>query len=181
MTDSQHSFVASHYAPRAAAYVSSAVHSGGPDLDQIEAFARARPDTRVLDLGCGGGHVSYRVAPHVREVVACDLTPDMLALVKQTARERGLTNIAVEQGAAERLPFADGSFDVVLCRFSAHHWDNMEAGLREARRVLKRAGGAVFADGFAPARAPASSISAVAAVTSATASRRTRARSSPAT
>ena len=78
----QHDFVAAHYAPRAAAYMDSAVHSG-------EAGAR------VLDLGCGGGHVSYRVAPHVREVVACDLTPDMLALVKRTADERDLNNISV--------------------------------------------------------------------------------------
>jgi ubiquinone/menaquinone biosynthesis C-methylase UbiE len=151
MSKSQHSFVASHYAPRAAAYVSSAVHAGGADLDQIEAFVRARPGGRILDLGCGGGHVSYRAAPHARQVVACDLTPDMLALVKQTAGERGLENIVVELAAAERLPFADESFDIVLCRYSAHHWDNLEAGLREARRVLKRAGGALFADGIAPA------------------------------
>jgi ubiquinone/menaquinone biosynthesis C-methylase UbiE len=151
MSKSQHGFVASHYAPRAAAYVGSAVHAGGPDLDQIEAFVRARPNSRVLDLGCGGGHVSYRVAPHAREVVACDLTPDMLALVRRTASERGLNNIVVEQAPAERLPFADASFDIVLCRYTAHHWDNFEAGLREARRVLKPAGGAVFADCVAPA------------------------------
>ena len=151
MSKSQHDYVVDHYAPRAAAYVSSAVHASGPDLDQIEAFVRALPNARVLDLGCGGGHVSYRAAPHVREVVACDLTPDMLALVKQTATARGLHNIVVEQAAAERLPFEDGTFDLVLCRFSAHHWDNMEAGLREARRVLKREGGAMFADGIAPA------------------------------
>ena len=104
MTTSQHDFVATHYAPRAAAYVSSAVHSSGADLDQIEAFVRGEANARVLDLGCGGGHVSYRAAPHVREVVACDLTPDMLAQVKRTASERGLTNIVTQQAAAERLP-----------------------------------------------------------------------------
>jgi SAM-dependent methyltransferase len=151
MSQTQHDFVAGHYAPRAAAYVASAVHSGGADLDQIEAFVRERPDARVLDLGCGGGHVSYRVARHVREVVACDLTADMLDQVKRTASERGLDNIVAQQGAAERLPFADGAFDIVLSRFSAHHWHNMEAGLREARRVLKNTGRAVFADGAAPA------------------------------
>jgi SAM-dependent methyltransferase len=147
----QHDFVAAHYAPRAAAYMDSAVHSGGADLDQIEAIVRGEAGARVLDLGCGGGHVSYRVAPHVREVVACDLTPDMLALVKRTADERDLNNISVQQGAAERLPFEEGSFDIVLCRFSAHHWQDMEAGLRQARRVLKKTGRAVFADGVAPA------------------------------
>ena len=151
MTTSQHDFVATHYAPRAAAYVSSAVHSSGADLDQIEAFVRGEANARVLDLGCGGGHVSYRAAPHVREVVACDLTPDMLAQVKRTASERGLTNIVTQQAAAERLPFEDGVFDMVLCRYSAHHWNHVEAGLREARRVLKSGGRAIFADGIAPA------------------------------
>ena len=151
MNTSQHDFVATHYAPRAAAYVTSAVHASGPDLDQIEAFVRGSADARALDLGCGGGHVSYRAAPHVREVVACDLTPDMLAQVKKTAAERGLANIVTRQAAAERLPFAAGAFDFVLSRYSAHHWNNFEAGLREARRVLKDGGRAVFADCVSPA------------------------------
>jgi ubiquinone/menaquinone biosynthesis C-methylase UbiE len=150
MSKNQHDFVAAHYAPRAAAYVASAVHSSGADLDQIENFVRGRAEARVLDLGCGGGHVSYRVAPHVREVVACDLTPDMLEQVKQTAAARGLRNVVTQQAPAERLPFDDGAFDVVLCRFTAHHWQNFESGLREARRVLKRTGGAVFADVVSP-------------------------------
>jgi len=150
VSDTQHEFVTKHYAPRAAAYVSSVVHSAGADLDQMEAFVRGRAHARVLDLGCGGGHVSYRVAPHVREVVACDLTPDMLAHVKRAANERGLSNIVVQQGAAERLPFGDASFDVLLCRYTAHHWRDMDAGLREARRVLKADGRAVFADCIAP-------------------------------
>jgi SAM-dependent methyltransferase len=111
---------------------------------------RGHADARILDLGCGGGHVSYRVAPHVREVVACDLTPDMLEQVKRSASERGLNNIVLQQGAAEQLPFEDGSFDIVLSRFSAHHWHNMEAGLRESRRVLASAGRAVFIDVIAP-------------------------------
>jgi SAM-dependent methyltransferase len=148
---SQHEFVASHYAPRAAAYVNSVVHSTGADLDQIEAFVRGSADARTLDLGCGGGHVSYRAAPHVREVVACDLTPDMLAQVKRTAAEQGLGNIFTRQAAAETLPFEIGGFDLVLCRYSAHHWHNFEAGLREARRVLKNDGRAIFADGISPA------------------------------
>ena len=151
MNTSQHDFVASHYAPRAAAYVSSAVHASGADLDQIEAFVRGNTGARALDLGCGGGHVSYRAAPHVREVVACDLTPDMLAEVKKTAAERGLINIVTQQAAAERLPFEAGSFDYVLSRYSAHHWNNFEAGLREARRVLKEGGRAIFADCISPA------------------------------
>lgn len=144
-------FAAQHYAPRASDYVTSAVHSSGADLDQIEAEMRGQGTARVLDLGCGGGHVSYRAAPHVAEVVACDVTAAMLEAVAATAAGRGLSNIIVQQAAAERLPFADGAFDAVLCRFSAHHWQDLEAGLREARRVLKPGGRAILVDSVAPA------------------------------
>jgi SAM-dependent methyltransferase len=62
-----------------------------------------------------------------------------------------LANIVTQQAAAERLPFEAGAFDFVLSRYSAHHWNNFEAGLREARRVLKDGGRAVFADCVSPA------------------------------
>jgi SAM-dependent methyltransferase len=146
----QQNFAAKHYTARASDYVSSVVHSTGEDLDQIEAELRGRGAARILDLGCGGGHVSYRAAPLVAEVVACDVTQSMLDVVAATAAERGLLNIVVRQAAAERLPFEAESFDVVLCRFTTHHWQNMEAGLREARRVLKQGGKAVFVDSITP-------------------------------
>ena len=146
MSTSQHAFAAEQYAPRADRYVTSAVHSSGADLDQLEAEMRGQSTARVLDLGCGGGHVSYRVAPHVAQVVACDLTQAMLDAVARTARDRGLANIAVQQAPAERLAFEPASFDAVLCRFSAHHWQDLEAGLREARRVLAPGGRAIFID-----------------------------------
>ncbi|MBN9564136.1 MAG: class I SAM-dependent methyltransferase [Alphaproteobacteria bacterium] len=151
MNTAQHAFAAEQYGARARDYVTSAVHSAGGDLDQIEDAVRGRHDAHVLDLGCGGGHVSYRAAPHVARVVACDVTAAMLDAVAATAAERGLSNIAVRQAPAERLPFADGAFDIVLCRFTAHHWQNMEAGLREARRVLKPSCPALLIDTIAPA------------------------------
>ncbi|HEY4173117.1 MAG TPA: class I SAM-dependent methyltransferase [Rhodopila sp.] len=147
----QPNFAAEQYTVRARDYVTSVVHSTGADLDQIADELRGHAAARVLDLGCGGGHVSYRAAPMVAEVVACDVTQTMLDAVAATAAERGLTNIAVRQAAAEKLPFEDASFDIVLCRFTTHHWQNMDAGLREARRVLKPAGKAVFIDSTAPA------------------------------
>jgi SAM-dependent methyltransferase len=139
-------YAAQHYGPRAHDYVTSQVHAAGEDLDQIEAELRGQTSARVLDLGCGGGHVAYRAAPQVAEVVACDVTPAMLEVVAATAAQRGLANILTRQAAAERLPFADSSFDFVLSRYSAHHWQNLEAGLREARRVLKQMGRALFVD-----------------------------------
>ncbi len=152
MTDTQNAFTADHYAPRAQAYVESRDHSQGADLDQMEAILRdaGAGSWRVIDLGCGGGHVSYRAAAHVGEVVACDVTAAMLDAVARTAAERGLANITTRQAAAERLPFETGRFDAVLCRFTAHHWAEVEAGLREARRVTRPGGLAIFMDAVAP-------------------------------
>ncbi len=148
---SQHSFVAERYEPRAQAYLASAVHSAGADLDQVEALLRSFVTLpRVLDLGCGGGHASYRAAPHAAAVTACDITIGMLAVVASEAARRGLSNVATVCAAAESLPFADAAFDVVLCRFSAHHWQDLAAGLREARRVLAPGGTMALIDTVAP-------------------------------
>lgn len=157
MTDaagpSLRAFAAETYGSRALDYVNSVVHSLGPDLDQVEATVAGKGLARVLDLGCGGGHVSYRVAPHVGAVVACDVTASMLEAVADTAAERGLTNITVQQAAAEALPFPSASFDAVLSRFTTHHWSDMEAGLREACRVLTSDAFAIFIDTIAPTTA----------------------------
>ena len=139
------------FGPQAQAYVASAVHSSGPDLDRIEAAARAHPAGRALDLGCGGGHVSYRIAPYAREVVASDLSAEMLRAVASEATRRGIGNIVTVKAPAEQLPFESATFDFVACRMSAHHWRDFEAGLREARRVLRQGAPALFVDVIAPA------------------------------
>ena len=150
MTQSHYAFVADQYGPRANAYVDSPVHASGADLDQLEMLVRDYPAARVLDLGCGGGHVTYRAAPHVAAVVACDITQEMVETVRANAERRALVNVTTRQGAAEALPFEDAAFDLVLSRFSAHHWHDLEVGLREARRVLKSGSRALFIDSQAP-------------------------------
>lgn len=149
----QAALVERQFGSQASAYVASRVHAEGDDIAELAALAASVPGARVLDLGCGGGHVSYAAAKVAASVTAYDLSPDMLAAVAREASSRGLGNVETRQGPAERLPFADGSFDVVLCRFSAHHWQDVRAGLREARRVLKPEGAAGFADVIAPEQA----------------------------
>lgn len=139
------------FGPQAQAYVESSAHSSGPDLVWLEATTREHRPSRILDLGCGGGHASYRMAPYAIEVVACDLSGDMLAAVTAEAARRNITNISTCQGAAEALPFADGEFDMVVSRLSAHHWHDLDAGLREARRVVTPGARGVFIDVVAPA------------------------------
>jgi SAM-dependent methyltransferase len=141
------------FGPRAHAYVDSAVHARGPDLDAVGELLHARPPRRGLDIGSGGGHLAYLMARHARGVTATDLSSDMLAAVAATAAERGLTNVETVAARAERLPFEAGEFDFVGCRFSAHHWRDFEVGLREARRVLEAGGRAVFIDAVSSGRA----------------------------
>ncbi|AIT26553.1 class I SAM-dependent methyltransferase [Bordetella holmesii] len=141
------------FSPQASAYLTSAVHAQGEDLKQIAGIAAAHPQARVLDLGCGGGHVSFNVAPLVASVVAYDLSQAMLDVVAAEAAKRGLANLGTCQGKAERLPFDDGEFDLVMSRYSTHHWEDPGLGLREARRVLKPGGIAVFTDVVSPGQA----------------------------
>jgi SAM-dependent methyltransferase len=144
------SIVDDQFGPRASAYVTSVVHSSGADLDAIEALAQEARPPCALDLGAGGGHVAYRLASHALRVVAADISARMLATVADTASARGLTNIETRVAMAERLPFADDAFDLLASRFSAHHWGDLQAGLAEARRVLRPGAPAVFVDIVSP-------------------------------
>ena len=83
-------------------------------------------------------------------MTAIDLSAEMLAAVRATATEKGLANIETQQAPAEKLPFADATFDFLGCRYSAHHWRDFVAGVREARRVLEKGAPAVFIDAYVP-------------------------------
>lgn len=150
----QEALVARQFGPQAAAYVASPVHAQGEDLVQLADLARAyvgkRTDARALDLGCGGGHVAFHVAPFVAEAVAYDLSDEMLAAVAAEAARRGLANVVTRRGPAERLSFPDAAFDLLFTRFSAHHWRDVPAALKEARRVVKPDARAVFVDAVSP-------------------------------
>ncbi|HET8729779.1 MAG TPA: class I SAM-dependent methyltransferase [Moraxellaceae bacterium] len=150
MSQQHEAVVERQFGSQASAYLTSTVHSQGAEFDRLRALVAEQPRARVLDLGCGAGHVAFQVAPLVAEVVAYDLSADMLSVVKATAGERGLSNVAVQQGVVEQLPFEDGSFDVVFSRYSAHHWSDLGLGLREARRVLKPGGVFAFIDVASP-------------------------------
>ncbi len=142
--------VQKQFGEQASAYLSSAVHAQGTEFGLLKAELAGKVEARVLDLGCGAGHVSFHVAALVKDVVAYDLSQQMLDVVSAAASDRGLDNISTVCGAAERLPFADGEFDYVLSRYSAHHWSDLGVALREVRRVLKPGGVAAFIDVISP-------------------------------
>ncbi len=136
----------------ASAYLTSAAHAQGADLKMLPQLLQGQGDAQVLDIGCGAGHASFAVAPRVAQVIAYDLSPQILELVAREAARRGLHNLSVKQRVAEALPFPDASFDHVLTRFSAHHWSDLAAALKEVRRVLKPGGRFIAIDVMAPAK-----------------------------
>ena len=134
----------------AANYATSPVHAQGADLTRMVELAGLTGVERVLDAGCGAGHTALAFAPGAAHVVAYDLTPAMLAQVERLAAERDLRNVETQQGNVAALPFADGAFDLVVSRYSAHHWAMPNAALREFRRVLKPGGSFILSDIVAP-------------------------------
>jgi SAM-dependent methyltransferase len=142
--------VADQFGPRAQAYIASAVHAHGEDLEAFERLIGVSPDAVALDLGCGGGHLAFALARLTRSVVAYDLSAAMVEAVASEAARRGLANLETRRGSVEALPWPDAAFDVVASRYSAHHWRDVGAGLREARRALKPGGLAAFMDVVAP-------------------------------
>jgi len=130
----------------AANYATSVVHASGEDLNRMVQVANLLGTEKVLDAGCGAGHTALAFGPHVAQVVAYDLTASMLEQVEQLAIKRGVTNLTTRQGDVEVLPFDDASFDLVVSRYSAHHWPHPARALAEFKRVLKPNGQFILSD-----------------------------------
>ena len=132
------------FGPSAAAYVTSAGHATGPDLEHLLAWGRKRAAARVLDIATGGGHTALAFSRFTPSVVAMDLTLPMLRAAREFAaaqaagpEARPIRFLAAD---VEALPFRAGTFGTVTCRLAAHHFPALLPALREVARVL-RAGG----------------------------------------
>jgi SAM-dependent methyltransferase len=112
------------WSDRAEMYRTSEAHRDGPDLDLIVDWATGA--RTALDVATGGGHVANRLRAAGLEVVTCDPAPGMKPDVVCFA---------------EDLPFADGSFDLVVTRVAAHHYEDVAKAVAEMARV---AAGAVL-------------------------------------
>ena len=120
----------------AAAYTASERHARGADLAILVEALAPRPQERALDVATGPGHTALALAPHVREVVGLDATEAMLTEARKLAEGRKVPNVHFQRGDAARLPFPDGSFDLVTSRRAPHHFPRIDAFLSEAARVL---------------------------------------------
>ncbi len=108
--------------------------------------------SRVLDVGCGTGLLVRELArrlPDATRLTGIDAAAAMVEQARLRASEAAAGGgLAFEQGTAERLPFADGAFDLVISTTSFDHWTDQAAGLAECHRVLAAGGHILLTDLF---------------------------------
>jgi ubiquinone/menaquinone biosynthesis C-methylase UbiE len=109
------------------------------DADLAIRLTGTGPDDHVVDIGCGAGVAVRRAARSATSVIGIDPAPMMLRVARLLTR-RGSSVVDYLGGAAEALPLPDGSATVVWSLASVHHWQDLDAGLEEARRVLAASG-----------------------------------------
>jgi SAM-dependent methyltransferase len=105
--------------------------------------AGVRAEHRVLDVACGTGVVSVTAARLGARVTGLDLTPELLERAKVNSQIAGV-EIDWHEGDAEKLPFVDGAFDVVLSEFGHIFAPRPEVAIAEMLRVLKPGGTIAF-------------------------------------
>lgn len=149
-SDLIHEKVQTQFGATAVAYTASAGHADASALGRLVQMAEATVTDRVLDIATGAGHTALAFAPHVREVVAYDLTEAMVRETEKNAAARGLTNVTTKQGPAEALPFPDCSFDVTAVRLASHHFADNAQAVREMARVTRNGGRVVIVDNYGP-------------------------------
>ncbi|MGB8388647.1 class I SAM-dependent methyltransferase [Mycobacterium sp.] len=111
-------------------------------------IADAGSPNRVLDLGCGTGHLLRVLAGHYpdgAEFTGIDAAPRMIEVANSLGHD---TRVAFAVGVAEQLPYPDGAIDLIVSTTSFDHWSDQQAGLRECARVLRPGGRLVLVDQF---------------------------------
>ena len=145
-----HNTVREQFSQHADYYAQSSAHAKGDTLAVILDFAEPKGTERTLDIATGTGFTAFAFARKVSHVVATDLTPEMVAKAAELAQEQELKNVAFSVAAAEALPFADASLDLVTCRLAPHHFQDVRAFVSEVHRVLRPDGLFCMTDSVSP-------------------------------
>jgi len=130
-------------------YVQVNVPLLGMFSDVVFARAGLAPHMRVVDVAAGPGTMACRAAPHVKQVDAIDFSPEMVGHCQARARALGLSNLVIQQGDGQALPYPDGVFDVGFSMFGLMFFPDRVQGFRELHRVLLP-GGRAFVTAWAP-------------------------------
>lgn len=135
------------FSEHAVSFATSPLMNDVDALASLLDLAAAGPGERVLDAACGPGIVACELAAAGAEVVGVDLTPAMIELATERAAERDVAGrCRFELGAMEALPFADGTFDVVVSRYALHHAADPAVVAAELVRVCAPGGRVVVVD-----------------------------------
>jgi demethylmenaquinone methyltransferase/2-methoxy-6-polyprenyl-1,4-benzoquinol methylase len=108
--------------------------------DRFVNRVKPRAGEAILDMAGGTGDVAFRMARRGALVTVADINPDMLEVGKERAARRGLDALGWAVENAEKLTFADASFDAYTIVFGIRNVTDIPAALKEAHRVLKRGG-----------------------------------------
>jgi len=108
--------------------------------DRFVARVKPRPGEAILDMAGGTGDVVFRMARRGALVTVADINADMLEVGRRRAKRGGLSGLSWKVENAEKLSFADGSFDAYTIVFGIRNVTDIPAALSEAHRVLKRGG-----------------------------------------
>jgi ubiquinone/menaquinone biosynthesis C-methylase UbiE len=119
-------------------------------LDWMVTNLDLEPHWRVLDVAAGTGHLGRAIAPHVRRVVAVDITSQMLNAGVRQAEEDCISNIIFEQSLAEQVPHPNDTFDIVVSRFAIHHFEHPSIPITEMVRVCRLGGRVAVIDLVSP-------------------------------
>ena len=138
------------YASVGDAYVRSAGHATGSDLERMVLLAAPAATDVLLDLATGGGHVAGAFAPHVATVIASDLTPEMLVHARRHLQQLGWERVAYLVADAGAIPLQDATCDIVTCRIAPHHFPDPARFVAESARVLRPGGRFVLVDSTVP-------------------------------
>ena len=104
------------------------------------ARVKPRPGEHILDMAGGTGDIAFQMAERGAQVTVADINPDMLAVGTERAERRGASGLEWQVENAEKLSFADGTFDAYTIVFGIRNVSDIAAALAEAHRVLKRGG-----------------------------------------
>lgn len=115
-------------------------------LEHMISYVKPQKTDTVLEVAAGTCICGRSLAPFVKNVTCLDMTTAMLAVGKGAAEKQGLLNMDFVQGDAEKLPFSDNSFDIVISRLAFHHFPNPKRCFSEMARVLKTGGKMVVID-----------------------------------
>ena len=141
--------VVDQFTRQAAQFAASPVHHNQAALDLLVAAARPERSDVSLDVACGPGSVVAAFARHVSHATGLDATAAMLEEARMLSVRLGLGNVAWHRGDAYALPFVDGTFDIVSCRYAFHHMQAPARALAEMVRVCRAGGRIVVCDALA--------------------------------